>query len=267
MTGQQQAGLPPRWRRETAEAMAAVEQAIAVARGGVSAEGVARKSGREIVTAADIAIEDGLRERLAGRLGIAVIGEERGGEPPADGAPYWLADPICGTRNYASGIPLSCVNLALIEQGQVSAAVVGEVPTGQIWAAERGSGAWARTGEGWRQLAAGRASGTVVIEEGRCSGARRERAAGGYAAAVLADRWELRSFGTTLALAYVAAAQVAGYVLFWCTAVHMAAGVLLAREAGATVTDLDGQPWTIRSDSIVAGADPDLHRELLIIAG
>jgi myo-inositol-1(or 4)-monophosphatase len=266
MTGER-GGLLPHWRRETAEAVAAVEQAIAVARGGVTAEGVAHKTGREIVTAADIAIEDGLRERLAGRLGIAVIGEERGGEPPADGAPYWLADPICGTRNYASGIPFCCVNLALIEQDRVSAAVVGEVSTGQIWTAERGSGAWARAREGWRRLTAGRASGTLVIEEGRCSGARRELAAGGYAAAVLADRWELRSFGTSLALAYVATAQVAGYVVFCTTAVHTAAGVLLAREAGATVTDLDGEPWTIRSDSIVAGADPDLHRELLIIAG
>ena len=44
-----------------------------------------------------------------------------GDRRPTDGSPYWLVDPICGTRNFASGIPLYCVNLALVEDHHVAA--------------------------------------------------------------------------------------------------------------------------------------------------
>jgi myo-inositol-1(or 4)-monophosphatase len=71
---------------------------------------------------------------------------------------------------------------------------------------------------------------------------------------------------TTLALAYVAGGRVAAYVLFWTSALHVAPGSLLVAEAGAVVSDLDGRPWTIQSDSIVASATPALHYDLLALA-
>jgi myo-inositol-1(or 4)-monophosphatase len=70
---------------------------------------------------------------------------------------------------------------------------------------------------------------------------------------------------TTLALAYVAAGRVAAYVLFWTSELHVAVGSLVAAEAGALVSDIDGRPWTTRSDSIVAAADPALHADLLAL--
>jgi myo-inositol-1(or 4)-monophosphatase len=103
----------------------------------------------------------------------------------------------------------------------------------------------------------------VVIELGRSTGPRREHAARFVAAAIRADRWDLRALGTTLSLAYVAAGRVAAYVLFSTSAVHAGAGSLLVTEAGGVLSKIDGRPWTIHSDSIVASADPRLHRELL----
>ena len=47
--------------------------------------------------------------------------------------------------------------------------------------------------------------------------------------------------------------------------VHSAAGSFLAAEAGALVTDIDGNPWTLESDSILAAATPALHEELLAL--
>jgi myo-inositol-1(or 4)-monophosphatase len=70
---------------------------------------------------------------------------------------------------------------------------------------------------------------------------------------------------TTLALAYVAAGRVAAYVLFWASEIHVAAGSLVAAEAGAVVSDIDGRPWTTRSDSIAAAANPALHADLLAL--
>jgi myo-inositol-1(or 4)-monophosphatase len=111
------------------------------------------------------------------------------------------------------------------------------------------------------------ASETVVIEDSHADPepARRERAAAAVAAAIRAFRWDLRALSTTLALPYVAAGRVAAYVLFWTSALHVAAGAVLAEEAGAVVTDIDGQRWTIESDSLVASATPELHAELLAL--
>jgi fructose-1,6-bisphosphatase/inositol monophosphatase family enzyme len=49
-----------------------------------------------------------------------------------------LVDPICGTRNFASGIPLYCINVALVEDGLVTLAVVGDPAGDEVCVAELG---------------------------------------------------------------------------------------------------------------------------------
>jgi myo-inositol-1(or 4)-monophosphatase len=247
--------------------MTAARRGLDLARGRQGADDVRSKGGRDIVTAADVAVEDLIRGVLSEAPGAAVIGEERGGQAPACGSAYWLVDPICGTRNYASGIPLYSVNVALVEDGQVTVAASGDASAGDVHVAERGRGAWVQRNGAEHRLTASGQSRTVVIEVGGCEGAaRRERAARGTAAAITADSWDLLALGSTLSLPYVAAGRVAGYVVFWASALHTAAGSLLAAEAGATVTDIDGHPWTISSDSVIASADPGLHADLLDVA-
>jgi myo-inositol-1(or 4)-monophosphatase len=258
---------PANWScKETATAVAAVELGLGIARGGAGAADITSKGGRDLVTATDVVVEDAIREHLSG-VGHPVVGEERGGQPPADGSPYWLVDPICGTRNFASDIPLYCVNLALVEDHHVTLAVVGDGSTGEVCVAERGAGAFAAAeGGGWCRIATSAESHAVAIEDSRSAGARRELAARYLEAAVCEDSWDLRALGSTLSLAHVAAGRMAGYVLFWSTSVHSAAGVLLAGEAGATVSQVDGRPWTLDSDNLVVSATPEVHRELLRIA-
>jgi myo-inositol-1(or 4)-monophosphatase len=230
----------------------------------VGADDVTLKGARDLVTATDRAVEDAIR----GAVGdLPVVGEEGGGEAGDDGA-YWLVDPICGTRNFASGIPLYCVNVALVEDGRISVAVVGDPATGEFHVAEQGRGAWAVGGGERQRLVASDASQTIVIEDSHADPEpdRRERAAEAVARAIRAFRWDIRALSTTLALAYVAAGRVAAYVLFHTSAIHAAAGSLLAAEAGAVVSDVDGRPWTIHSDSIVASATPALHDDLLALA-
>jgi myo-inositol-1(or 4)-monophosphatase len=163
-------------------------------------------------------------------------------------------------------MPVYCVNLALVEGDQVTVAAVGDPSTDEIHVAERGRGAWALKGGARRKLTTSDESRTVVIEDGKSTGARRERAAQFTAGAIRADRWHFRSCGTTLALSYVAAGQISAYVLFWASAIHTGAGTLLGTEAGGTLSDIDGRPWTIHSDSVVVSANAHLHRELLDLA-
>jgi myo-inositol-1(or 4)-monophosphatase len=272
-------------RPATQVAISAVRQALGLAaeyqRAGRAV--ITPKSGRDIVTSADVAAEEAIRSVLAERTGVPVVGEERGGEIPADGAPYWLVDPLCGTRNYAIGTPLYSVNLALVEDGQVTAAVVGDPSTGEVLIAERGAGAWALPAAALpdvalpaeappaeappRRLATSADSQIVAVEPGRSSGARRDRVAAAVAELISADRWEFLSLATTLSLAYLAAGRLAAWAVGWHDSpVHCAAGSLLVTEAGGVVTDLAGEPWTITSDSCLAAADSGLHGRLLDIA-
>ncbi|MGH7364904.1 MAG: inositol monophosphatase family protein [Candidatus Rokuibacteriota bacterium] len=254
------------FRPETVVAIEAVKRALTIARRGAGAEEVTAKGGRDLVTVADVAVEDAVRSILADALSFSVIGEERGGEASADGSPYWLVDPICGTRNFASGIPLYCVNVALVERDEITVAVVGDPATGGIDVAERGRGAWRLEDSARRRLITRDDSRTVVIEDGKSKGNRRERAARFTAAAIRADRWDVRSLGTTLASPYVAAGRIAAYVVFLVSALHAGAGSLLITEAGGVVSDIDGRPWTIASDSLVGSANTRLHEDLLDLA-
>src|SRR5688500_10403403 len=88
-----------RFRPEALVAIDAVRRALAIARRGIGARDITVKGGRDLVTATDVAVEDAVRGTVSDALGFPVVGEERGGEPAADGSPYWLLDPICGTRS------------------------------------------------------------------------------------------------------------------------------------------------------------------------
>lgn len=252
-------------RAQATVAIEAVKRGLEMASGGVSADEVTSKGKLDVVTTMDVAVEELVGQFVSEETGLAVVGEELGGQAVSSGSSYWLLDPICGTRNYASGIPLYCINLALVEDDEVTLAVVGDPSTGEIDVTDRGHGAWAFKDDRFRPISAGDESETVIIETGRASGERQEAAARFTAEAIRADRWDLRALSSTLSLAYVAAGRVSAYVLFRASAVHTAAGSLLAAEAGAVVTDIDGNAWTVHSDSIVAAATPELHSDLLLL--
>jgi len=253
-------------RSETEAAIKAVERALEMAREGSGQVHV--KEGRDVVTDTDVAIEDMIRAELTEAFGLPVIGEERGGEVPRN-KPHWLVDPICGTRNYASGIPLYSVNVALVEHGEVSISVVGDGSTGAIYQAERERGAW-RVGDVPQQLFTSDSSLTIDFEAWPNQGPSRDRAALLAAAAIQANHWDIRFLSTTLSLAYVASGRLAACVLFASPGrVHVAAGTLLVSEAGGTVSDFDDRPWTPGSNSLLCSATQGLHQDLveLVSAG
>src|SRR5262249_7398947 len=154
-------GVYMRPETEAAIRAAGIAQRLADSRGG--ADQVTSKEGIDLVTATDLACEDAIRAELTCAFpAYPVIGEERGGSPPL-GAPYWLVDPICGTRPFASHVPLYCTNIALVEHDAVTVAAVGVGQTDEILYAERGVGAWMRTAAGEQRLVPGEHSHTVWI--------------------------------------------------------------------------------------------------------
>jgi len=222
------------------------------------------KSGVDIVTAADVAAEDAMRHVLNARCAeLPIVGEERGGE--AEGDAYWLLDPICGTRNYASGLPLYACNLAVVQRGVATVGVVGDGCTGQVFAGIRGRGAFNASQPGRPALLV-RSAGIVALDLTGKPPFDSPRAAGNLFASLCGDgRFHVRFLGTTLPFAKVACGDFAAAMLIGGVVdpLHIAAGVALAEAAGARVTDAYGKAWDLRSPSCVAAATPSLHEHLL----
>lgn len=256
--------LPP----ECATASRAVRAALLVIGERRGATEVLTKGHLDIATGTDAQSQAAIQDVLhQGHPEIAFVGEE--GEldkTPAAGS-YWLVDPICGTRNFASEIPLYSVNIALVRDGLVVAAAMGDGAHGQIFVAARGRGAWRLEPDGELvSIAASAASFTLSIDPGKPGTSDRERAAEGIGAAIRAGEWELRTFGTALDIAFVASGRLAGVLHFSQThPLHFAAGALLAEEAGAHVTDLRGDPWRVGSLGFIA-ASPKAQPLLLGLA-
>lgn len=248
---------------------ARIAQTLADSRAG--ADDITSKGGIDLVTSTDVACEDAIRaELLRAFPTYPVIGEERGGTPKP-GVPYWLVDPICGTRPFASNVPLYCSNIALVENGEVTAAAIGIGKTGEVLFAEKGGGAWLRTmrtGSDDQRIAVTAQSNTVWID------GKTEQAANVVRDAILTHRWYVWKFSSTVSYAYVALGRISGVLQFGSKSVvrtigsvHSSAGCFVAREAGAIVTDLDsGGPWTLTSGSFLIAATAELHSDLLALA-
>lgn len=253
-------------RPETEAALAAVDAALRIMASRLGAESVRFKGPADPVTETDVRTEDAVRAALLGRFpAFPVVGEERGGEPPADGRPYWLVDPICGTENFASGLPLYAVNVALVAEGHVSVAVVGDGGRGERYVAERAAGARLLSGSGARPLRVANTMNTVSLDMGSAAGDR-ATFVDLVRLTLLQGRYGVRMLGTGLAAAYLAAGHLAAHlVLSGDGPVHTAAGALVAQEAGARVTDLAGRPWSPAARSFLGAATPDVHEDVLAL--
>src|SRR6185436_10109249 len=151
-----------RTETELAIRAAGIAQQIADSRRG--ADHITSKGGIDLVTDADLACEDAIRRELLQALpDYAVIGEERQGTA-RPGQPYWLVDPICGTRPFASDIPLYCTNIALVENGEVTVAAIGVGKTREVLYAERGQGARLQSGPNDAPIATNGQTNTIWID-------------------------------------------------------------------------------------------------------
>src|SRR5207237_9621067 len=95
---------------------------------------------------------------------IAFVGEEGAAAAPSSAPRHWLVDPICGTGNFAAGIPLWAINVALVEDGAVTCAAMADGSTGDILLAERRAGAWRVTPEGYARVTASAWSGLLSVD-------------------------------------------------------------------------------------------------------
>jgi myo-inositol-1(or 4)-monophosphatase len=223
---------------------------------------VAYKGVIDLVTEIDKQAEEYLLGEIHSQFpGHTVLAEESGGT--RDGKDQWYIDPLDGTVNYAHNIPIFCVSIAYASNGTVSLGAVYDPMRDEMFSAERGQGAHVNG----RAL---RVSGTAEL--------RRSLLVTGFPY----DAWNtefdnfdnfikfgklsqgVRRLGSAaLDLCYVAAGRFDG---FWELALNpwdVAAGGLIAEEAGARVTDVYGKADYLSAPQSVVASTPDIHVRML----
>lgn len=214
----------------------------------------------DVVTAADRAVE---RQVIADlrrvRPGDAILGEEFGDNGSAEpGRVRWVVDPIDGTVNYLYGLPQYAVSLAAEVDGEAIAGVVHNAATGAVWTAAKGHGAWHDS----RRLSGSQRTelSQAMVATGFGYAAARRAHQGRVVAALLPQIRDIRRMGAA-ALDLCAAAQgtVDAYYEKGLAAWDLAAGGLIAREAGLLVTGLSG---AAPGPDLVLAAPPALYGPL-----
>jgi myo-inositol-1(or 4)-monophosphatase len=224
-----------------------------------------REKGRfDLVTDADLASQRTIAEYLAQRLPThAFLGEEdaRHQRPGPNAPPTWIVDPIDGTTNYVHDCPMYCVSIGLQADGELIAGVVYDPSRQEMFAAAKGMGAWLND----RRLST---SGADSLDESLLATGfppdmrGQERTLDWWRYFSLRTHSLRRTGSTALNLAYVAAGRFDGYFAFDNHVWDVAAGVVLVREAGGTITNVDGSEYDPYTPDAVASNGP-LHPALV----
>jgi myo-inositol-1(or 4)-monophosphatase len=227
------------------------------------------KKGRiDLVTVADLEVEQMFRDLVAARFPEhLVLGEEAAGSgPPVTGSHRWIIDPLDGTTNFAHGLALFCVSIALEIDGVISVGVVYDVMADELFTAERGAGARLNG-------APLRTSGCDRLDDAMlCTGfpytvrEARHRPLDLFGA-FLREAQAVRRLGSAaLDLCYVAAGRLDGY---WEERIHpwdVAAGGLIVEESGGRMSGLSGEPFTPFAGQVLASNGAIHDRLLAVIA-
>ncbi len=225
---------------------------------------IASKGRNDLVTAADRDSEAAIINEILRRFPQHRILAEEGGVLAGTAEYEWVIDPLDGTTNFTRGLPNFCISIACRCDGELLAGLVLDPIRDDLFTAMAGAGAW-RNG--------------VPMRVSEQPGLRGAFLATGYPfrAHAALDQY-LQTFrdvflqvrairrcgAAALDLAYTAAGVYDGFFEFCLSAWDVAAGVLLIREAGGRVSDLDGVEGFPEGGNIVAGAAP-VQGELLAI--
>jgi myo-inositol-1(or 4)-monophosphatase len=224
---------------------------------------VSLKGPANFVSAADKRAEEILYTDLTkARPGYGFLGEEGGIREGTDRSHTWIVDPLDGTTNFLHGIPQFAISIGLRRDDTMVAGVVYNPANDELYIAERGKGAFLND---QRMRVAGRkqlsesviACGLPHIGRGDLALAHKELAA------MMPRVAGLRRFGAaSLDLCAVAAGRFDGYWERDLAPWDLAAGILMIREAGGTVSGMMGNEDPLATGDVICGNET-IHRELV----
>ncbi len=242
----------------TYRAAQALAERAARAAGAILLDGFGRVSAREkapgdLITDADIASQRAIAAMVLDAFpDHTILGEEEGLAPDPANPWRWIVDPLDGTINFAHGVPLWCVSIALEHAGEIVAGVVFQPLMDDLFSASKGSGA-TRNGRPMRVSATERIEEALIV----CGmptnfGPDADHQLAIFGRFSTGTHSVRRTGNSAWNLAMTA---FGGFDVCYATSIFpwdAAAGVILIREAGGTITAPDGSPHDLYKNSILA---------------
>ena len=223
---------------------------------------VSMKGPADFVSTADKRTENQLVEELTRvRPGYGFLLEEGGTLLGPDRTHRFIIDPIDGTTNFLHGIPHFAISIALEREGQLVSGVIFNPVTDEMYVAEKGQGAYLND-KRLRVAARKKLNESLLATGIPFLGRAGHDEFSSELAAVMATTTGVRRFGAaSLDLAYVAAGRFDGFWERGLSPWDVAAGILLVREAGGVISDLDGGAKVL--DGEILASNEHLHPQIL----
>ncbi len=232
---------------------------------------VSEKAPKDLVTDADLASQKAIRDVLQYAYpDYAFVGEEEGETSPPDcirqgqpdAPPCWVVDPLDGTVNYVHRLQTFAVSIGLYAKGKMCLGVIYDPVSDELFAAVDGQGATVN----------GR-----TMKSSRCRDLSQALVACSFPAGVKKDAPEvtrfvnvlehcrsLRRLGScALNMCYVADGRLDAYWATNVSAWDSAAGTVIARESGATLTAYDGSEMDDWKPRFCVACTPEVHRSII----
>ena len=217
----------------------------------------------DLVTEVDRQSEAYLIAEIQRRFpGHSILAEETG-EVKGKDEHTWYIDPLDGTVNYAHGIPIFCVSIAYAARGTVQLAAVYDPMRDEMFTAIRDYGAWLN-GMPLKVSDAPDLQHSLLVTgfpyNTWSAPVNNLEYFGRFARITQGVR---RLGSAALDLCYVAAGRLDGYWELTLSPWDVAGGGLIAQQAGALVTALDGSPDYISPPCSLLAAPPVIHGKML----
>ena len=193
----------------------------------------------------------------------AILAEESGQSGTGD--LRWLIDPLDGTTNFAHGLPIFCVSIAYARGNEPLLGVIFDPTRDELFQTSAGGGAWLNG----RRLHVSKE--TSLSESLLVTGfpydirTNADNNLDHFAAFAMRSRAVRRLGSAALDLAYVAAGRFEGHWELRLSPWDFAAGILLVREAGGTVTRADGGPDVFAEPTSLLATNGSVHQEMLSV--
>ncbi len=217
----------------------------------------------DLTTEADHQSEDYLIGQIRSKYPEHAIITEESGSLEGRSDHCWYIDPLDGTINYSHGLPIFAVSIAYAEHDVLKYGVIYNPISGERFTAEAGQGAFLN-GQPIHVSAVAELIGSLVV-----TGFPYDKSQPGMDNTVYFNRLTKRTQGVrrlgsaAMDMAFVAAGRLEGYWEIKLSAWDLAAGVLLVKEAGGTVTDFQGGDGYMAPPFAVIAANPQIHPQLL----
>jgi len=219
----------------------------------------------DLVTEADRASERLVVQRLLAHYPDHSIVAEEGGGREGSTEYRWFVDPLDGTTNFAHGYPAFNVTLALARGDEMIVGVVYDPLREEMFAAEKGSGAYLND-QKIRVSSAKRLADSLVSTGFPTKKRSQNFNIHFYHQLAMSTHGVRRGGSAALDLSYVACGRLDAFWEFGLNPWDLAAGTLLVSEAGGVVTDMLGEPHSLRSPHLLVN-NGLIHEEILEMFG